>query len=431
MRAQAAELAQPAHDAVEAARASLQTFFDALIAFTRDALDADFGFLGGDREIRLTAARRSGDAWAQVETVWETVAGDLGRVEAGLARMAQALDDFKGSAEIVDDAVADLATAQRQLAEVRIDLEAIVTRNEASQICWVSVRERGVSLHSAPLEVGRLLDEQLFSQKGCVVLTSATLQVGGSFRYLRERLGLDAGTFTLAVPSPFDYPSQALLCVPSDLPEPSSRAFQEASHEALAAICDATGGRTLVLFTSHAALRAAHERLRGPAPRRARGGARGEPSGSGRERLLVLGQGVDGPRQQLLERFRATPKCVLLGTSSFWEGIDVVGDALSCLVIVKLPFSVPSDPVFAARSELYDDAFYEYAVPQAALRLKQGFGRLIRSTADRGVVAILDSRLWTKRYGSYFLRSLPPAAQRRCSWRDIGPLAQSWLGVRA
>ena len=278
----------------------------------------------------------------------------------------------------------------------------------------MALRDRGIALRAAPLEVGPLLQENLFSQKDCVVLTSATLQVGGSFRHIRARLGLSPETFSLAVPSPFDYPAQALLCVPDDLPEPTNRAFGEASHAALHQICAATGGRTLILFTSHAALRAAHEFLR----RRLRG-------------LVVLGQGLDGPRQQLLERFKETPSCVLLGTSSFWEGIDVVGDALSCLVIVKLPFSVPSDPVFAARSELFDDPFGEYALPQAVLRLKQGFGRLIRSTTDRGVVAILDCRLFTKRYGEIFLRSLPPATRRRCKTEELGALIGGWLKTGA
>jgi DNA polymerase-3 subunit epsilon/ATP-dependent DNA helicase DinG len=410
MRSQAGELTQPAHDAVDRARASLQEFFNALGAFARGALDVGDAFLAPERDIRLTAALRGSDLWAAVDAAWDAFGTDLGQADSALARIGSTLDPFKGTTELVDDALADLATARRQLAEYRLHLSGIVKRNDADAVCWLSVRERGIALHSAPLDVGHLLDQQLFSQKDCVVLTSATLQVGGSFRYMRERLGLDATTFTLAVPSPFDYRSQALLCVPFDLPDPSSRFFAEASHEALAAVCSATGGRTLILFTSHAALRAAHERLR----RQLR-------------RLVVLGQGLDGPRQQLLERFRHTPHSVLLGTSSFWEGIDVVGDALSCLVIVKLPFSVPNDPVFAARSELFADPFSEYAVPQAALRLKQGFGRLIRSARDRGMVAILDSRLWTKRYGAVFLRSLPPAAQHRCSWQELGGLAQSWL----
>ena len=145
--------------------------------------------------------------------------------------------------------------------------------------------------------------------------------------------------------------------------------------------------------------------------------------------LTILAQGVDGPRTQLLERFRSTPRTVLLGTSSFWEGVDLLGEALTCLVIVKLPFTVPTDPIFAARSEeLYGDkAFMGYAVPQAVLRLKQGFGRLIRSTTDRGVVVILDSRVLTKRYGRLFLKSLPPADMRKCRRSQLGRMVAKWL----
>jgi DNA polymerase III subunit epsilon len=334
----------------------------------------------------------------------------LGEVERNLALLSSVLDPFRDSSELVDDALADLSTARQELTEYRVNLTAIVTRADPKTVSWLAVRDRGIKLHAAPLEVGSLLQEQLFSQKDSVILTSATLQVNGSFRYARERIGLDDTTFTLAVPSPFDYPNQALLCVPDDLADPTTRAFAVDSLEVLGAISEATRGRTLILFTSHSALRAAHQYL----TQRLRG-------------LVVLGQGLDGPRQKLLERFRETPNAVLLGTSSFWEGIDVVGDALTCLVIVKLPFAVPTDPVFAARSELLDDPFGEFAIPQTALRLKQGFGRLIRSSADRGVVVILDSRLLTKRYGQILLNSLPPATRKRCSWNELGGVVGEWL----
>ena len=408
LRSAAGELTQPAHDAVEAARHALHAFFDAVIDFARAISD---GPLAGERDMRLTPAIRATQGWEGVVAAWEPLGQALGRCEATIERLEEVLEPYKGSADLVDDTLADLAGAQQQITEVRISLSGIVTSAVRDQVCWVAVRDRGIALRAAPLEVGPLLQENLFSQKDCVVLTSATLQVGGSFRHVRERLGLDPRTFSLVVPSPFDYASQALLCVPEDLPEPTNRAFADASHDALYDVCTATGGRTLILFTSHAALRAAHEHLR----RRLRG-------------ITVLGQGIDGPRQQLLQRFRETPDSVLLGTSSFWEGIDVVGDALSCLVIVKLPFSVPSDPVFAARSELFDDPFGQYALPQAVLRLKQGFGRLIRSTTDRGVVVILDSRLFTKRYGQVFLGSLPPATRRRCRAAELGALVRDWLG---
>jgi DNA polymerase-3 subunit epsilon/ATP-dependent DNA helicase DinG len=431
MRAQAGELTQPAHDAAEAARAATASFFGAVDDFVAatgrlggtsglggrgDSGPAPMGRAPGragfapERDLRLTAAVRANPSWAPVEVAWDEAARTLGDLQGALARIVDVLEPFAGSAEAVDDALADLDTAQRQLSEVSLALSAIVSAPVAEQVYWISGLERGLRLHAAPLDVGRLLQQHLFSQKDCVVLTTATAQVGGSFRYLRERLGLEPRTYTLAVPSPFDYPTQALLCVPSDLPDPAERAFPAAAHQALEAILQATGGQTLVLFTSHAALRAAYEHLR---PRL--------------RHLTVLGQGVDGSRQHLLERFRTSPRTALLGTSSFWEGIDVVGEALSCLVIVKLPFSVPNDPVFAARSEQFADPFMEYALPQAVLRLKQGFGRLIRSRRDRGVVVVLDSRLWTKRYGGVFLRSLPPAASQRCSWHDLGPLARTWL----
>jgi Rad3-related DNA helicase len=423
MRAQAGELTQPAHDAAEGAREALATFFDAVTGFVEDALARPEGYFGAERtyrverggpperDLRLTPAVREQSGWIPVEEAWQAGARALGELQTTLARIVDALEPFEGSAEAVDDVLADLATAQRQLSEVQIALSAIVSAPTPDQVYWISWGDRGVTLHAAPLDVGQLLEQHLFGQKDCVVLTSATAQVGGSFRYLRQRLGLGDGTFTLAVPSPFDYARQALLCVPADLPEARERGFAEASNQALLSILQAMGGRTLVLFTSHAALRGAREHLR---PRL--------------RRLTVLGQGVDGGRQQLLERLREGERTVLLGTSSFWEGIDVAGEALSCLVIVKLPFSVPSDPVFAARSEQFDDPFGEYALPQAVLRLKQGFGRLIRSGRDRGVVVVLDSRLWTKRYGAVFLRSLPPTPPQRCSWHDLGGLIQGWLG---
>jgi len=418
LRSRAGEITQPAHDAMDAARRSLGDFFLSLMVFVRGVTDTATGPMGGEREIRLTPSVRLAEPWENVEETWHQLSAGLGQVDKTLAEIGRVLEPFSDTSELVDDALADLANARQQLTDYRVNLAAIVSQIDAETVSWLSIRERGIALHSAPLEVGALLQKQLFAQKDCVVLTSATLQVGGSFRYARERIGLDDTTFTLAVPSPFDYPNQALLCLPSDLADPTTRAFATDSLEALGSICEAAGGRTLILFTSHSALRAAHQflsqRLRRP--------------GTLHPELIVLGQGIDGPRQQLLERFKETPQAVLLGTSSFWEGIDVVGDALSCLVIVKLPFSVPTDPVFAARAELLADPFSEFAVPQAALRLKQGFGRLVRSTSDRGVVVILDSRLLTKRYGETLLRSLPPATRLRCSWKELGAAVSDWLG---
>jgi DNA polymerase-3 subunit epsilon/ATP-dependent DNA helicase DinG len=196
------------------------------------------------------------------------------------------------------------------------------------------------------------------------------------------------------------------------MPEPNERAYQPVLEDTLVRLAVATGGRMLVLFTSTSALRqtyrALEERLE-------------------EEEIVLLGQGMDGSRRAVLQRFRETPRAVLLGTSSFWEGVDVVGDALSVLVIAKLPFAVPNDPVFAARSEQFGDPFGQYAVPQAILKFKQGFGRLIRSREDRGVVAVLDRRLSTKRYGSLFLGSLPEARIEKGSLKQLPLAAARWL----
>jgi DNA polymerase-3 subunit epsilon/ATP-dependent DNA helicase DinG len=259
--------------------------------------------------------------------------------------------------------------------------------------------------------VGERLWDELFSRKDAAIVTSATLTTEGSFRYVRDRLGL-RDVRELCVGSPFDYHASTLVYVPTDVPEPGQAYHQHRLVETLLPLVRELGGRTLALFTSHGQLRQTHEALREPLDA---------------ERIVLLGQNIDGSRARLLETFRAGPRAVLLGTSSFWEGIDVVGDALSCLVIARLPFTVPTDPVFAARSEQFTDPFREYAVPQAILRFRQGFGRLIRSRTDRGVVVILDRRVATKSYGRSFLKSLPDCTVRTGPARDLPAAARRWL----
>ena len=219
-----------------------------------------------------------------------------------------------------------------------------------------------------------------------MLLRFPTLATEGSFAFIRERLGYGDAR-ELQVPSPFDYASHALLYLADDIPEPGSPGYQKRLNDALIELGTATEGRALVLFTSHNALQTTYRAIK---PQLERAG------------ILVLGQRIDGNPRQLLDRFRANPRAMLLGTSSFWEGVDVVGEALSALVITKLPFAVPTDPVFAARSERFEDPFLGYAVPGAILRFKQGFGRLIRSAEDRGVCVILDRRVLSKRYGRAF-----------------------------
>ncbi|MEZ4583478.1 MAG: helicase C-terminal domain-containing protein [Caldilineaceae bacterium] len=241
------------------------------------------------------------------------------------------------------------------------------------------------------------------------VLTGATLRSGADFRYIRERLGLwDAHAD--ALPSPFDYRTSTLIYMPDDLPQPNHPSYQRAVDAAIIAAATAAGGRTMVLFTSYAHLRAT-------------------PKASApldRQGITVLQHGSSS-RRRLLREYRATEQAVLLGTRSFWEGIDLPGEQLSVLVIVKLPFAVPSDPLVAARSAEFENSFMEYTLPDAILRFRQGFGRLIRRASDRGVVLLLDSRIWQKRYGQAFLEALPACTVRRASMANLGEEVDLWL----
>lgn len=342
-------------------------------------------------------------------------------VDNGLRRLATQLTDYAMDFEALrerleslgpesEKRVLSLATEvmalRGRIAAIGSALEAF-TQEDESQCMWIEARHRGrfgkvISLHSAPVRVAERLREALFERFPTVVLTSATLTVDRRFDYLHERVGLSGLSApervgTLLVDSPFDFESQALLAIPRDFPEPTHRNYEAATHAAMRRILEMTGGGTFVLFTSYGALNRAFAVLE---------------AGLTRAGLTVLRQG-EANRQLLLERFVASPRAVLFATDSFWEGVDVRGDALRCVVITKLPFRVPTEPIEEARVEEIErrggNPFREHAVPQAVIKLKQGFGRLIRSKTDRGAVVLLDSRVINKFYGRTFLDSLPPA----------------------
>lgn len=287
-------------------------------------------------------------------------------------------------------------------------LDALISRweyfaREASEVGdhvnWVELdRARGsFELKNAPLQVGRLLRDQLWTRR-TGVLVSATLAVDGDFTYFRKEAGLPGESLELALPSPFDYERQATLYIPRYLPSPNEPGFADDSRAAIRDILEFSRGRAFVLFTSHRAMRSAYRVLEGVLP-------------------FPCRQQGEAPRTVLLDWFRQTPGAVLFATATFWEGVDVPGEALSCVIIDRLPFAVPEDPVIQARVERLKaqgrDWFHEYTLPEAIIRLKQGFGRLIRSGSDRGLVAILDNRLFTKSYGSIILKALPSCPRVR------------------
>lgn len=258
-------------------------------------------------------------------------------------------------------------------------------------VYWAERENKRIRLVASPIDLAATLRENLFGKTDTVVLTSATLSAAGAFSYIKSRLGLDAPTEVL-LDSPFDFEKQAVLYISSGLDDQQAPDYQQKFDSELKDILSVTQGRTLVLFTSYSQLKKTAEALR-----------------SGLPHLAILCQG-EMPAYRLVERFKEIPNAVLLGTASFWQGIDIPGDALQCVVIAKLPFAVPDDPIIEARMERLKNPFLEYQVPQATLLFRQGFGRLIRTRSDRGAVAVLDSRIKTKNYGKWFLRSLPKCA---------------------
>jgi DNA polymerase III epsilon subunit family exonuclease len=343
-------------------------------------------------------------AWHAVRTLREAADALLG------ARGAAALQGaFFPQPDRLDD---ELELAADALGDAAAAMERIICVPREGHVTWLELRAEQAELHEAPISVAEQLAEGLFERADATVLTSATLAVAGSFGFVKTRTGVGLGAAELVLPSPFDFLSQALCVIAGDVPPYDSEGYEAVLAELCADVALRLGGRALVLFTGYAPLRSVHALLR----------PRLEPAG-----LAVLGQGLDGTRRQVLASFVQNPRTVLLGTSTFWEGIDVPGDALSCVIIAKLPFPVPTDPLVQARGARLGDPFTELALPMAVLRLKQGFGRLIRRGDDRGAVVLCDERIASKDYGSTFLAALPEALATRTPRGEVGAVVEAFV----
>ena len=391
-------------------------FFMAIEEFMMQERDGgEVGDYG--QQVRVVPSTQLQPQWDNIQIAWD----DASKPMESLMRVLDSLlsdmgDDSLAGKDEMEDITGDLSSAVRRIKEIHEHISAMVFELDANTICWIEqdAKYNSLSLNFAPLHIGPLMESALWHTKECVIVTSATLTANNNFDYLRARLNADEAD-ELILGSPFDYENSALLFLPMDMPEPIDfKNYQRFVERAILQTAKATGGRMLVLFTSYRQLL---ETSRVISPLLAK------------ESIQVFEQGTGASPSSLLDSFRGTERAVLLGTRSFWEGVDVPGEALSVLMIAKLPFDVPNDPIIQSRSETFENPFSEYTLPEAILRFRQGFGRLIRTQSDRGVVAVLDRRVRSKQYGQLFLQSLPNCHLVESSIEDLPDAATRWLNI--
>jgi ATP-dependent DNA helicase DinG len=391
---------------LEATIDSARAFFAAMRASASSAVESRRVLSASDWNLEAMARYRDLDArlaamWAYANEQSSSAPRDVRGASEALAIIARRAQDVRRDLD-------EIVQGSKHATDSEPDDDGVV--DHEPRVAWIDVRARSVSIGASPIELGPTLRKRLFDRVRCVVCTSATLATGQSFHFAKARLGAPPDAAELIVPSPFDFANRSALYLPRDLPEPSSPMFDDAAADRIAELVAITGGGAFVLCTSNRAMRALHGAL------------------ASRIKSPLMLQG-DAPKHTLLARFRKHGHSVLVATMSFWEGVDVPGHALRLVVIDKLPFAVPTDPVVAARCARIDrnggNAFTQYSVPSAAITLKQGFGRLIRTQSDAGIVAILDKRLVTKGYGKALLASLPPA--RRVY--DLQVLREFWAAL--
>jgi DNA polymerase-3 subunit epsilon/ATP-dependent DNA helicase DinG len=368
-----------------------------------------------DYRIRIDSRERSHQAFSQVRLHWDVLGDFMESITEALLHLGGAVRRMKDEYDVdeLGKYAASIEATAYTLGSAFTYLEHFLVDPLSNYVYWINNASspKWISLQVAPIHIGPMMEEYIWNKKDAVVLTSATLQTASSFDYLRDRLYADRA-LEASVGSPFDYRASTLIYVPEDMPMPNERGYQKAVEKGIVDLASALDGRVLALFTSYSQLR---ETAANIAPRLALGN------------ITVYDQATGGSRESLLDSFKSTEKAVLLGTRSFWEGIDIPGDDLSALVIVRLPFSVPYDPIISARSATYNNSFQEYAVPDAILRFRQGFGRLIRRQSDRGIVAMFDTRVIKKSYGYLFLDSLPDCEIKEGRLDDLADAARRWI----
>ena len=372
------------------------------------------------QQVRIQGSTRLQPDWEEIEAAWDQARQSLHGLLEDIQKLWEGISEILGADQSDENQyepiLNDLREASRELYETYENIDDLVFEPDPNMIYWVESHPQrpAVAIQAAPLHIGNLMERHIWFEKRAVVLTSATLTTAGSFAYIRNRLQADDAE-ELALGSPFDYQNAALLYLIDDIPAPADiRGHQLNINRGLIDLCKATGGRTLVLFTSYSQLQKTAEAISGPLAQ---------------EGIIVYEQGSGPSPHTLLKSFRQAEQAVLLGTRAFWEGVDIPGQDLSVLVIAKLPFQVPSDPIVAARAETYQESFQEYMLPEAILSFRQGFGRLIRSKQDLGIVAVFDNRLLNKKYGSLFLSSLPDCTIQTGPLAELPEAASRWLNI--
>ncbi len=399
-------IALQATEAVDAAIQNASTMFDMAAAIAAEAARES----QQQSELRLTVDVRRQPIWSDLEIAWENANTRLLEVAAHLSELCEQASATKDSS--AEGLVLDAYSVKDTIESAAAALRQAIPEPLEDSVYWLRAQSgnRGTNINGAPLDVSAKLNEALFSSDKTVILTGATVAYEKNFERFRNAIGMETGN-DLVLGSPYDYKKNTLIAVPEDMPAPGDPGFANATADVLVDIAKSSAGRVLALFTSISALDNARKAI---APV------------LGPQGIRVIAQGADGSPARIMRMLAEEGQTIALGTSSLWEGVDLQGASLDALVMARLPFPVPSDPIVAARSEQFDDGFNEYSIPEAVQRFRQGFGRLIRSRTDRGVFVILDNRIVTKNYGIKFQRALPKCTVRRVSTERLFPLLESW-----